>query len=33
LHGIHHILLLRQECVAEIGGPLNVLGQPLHDIR
>src|SRR6201993_820120 len=29
LHGIHHVALLRQERVAEIGGPLNVVCESL----
>ena len=32
LHGIHHIALLRQECVAQVGGPLNVVGEALDYI-
>src|SRR5258706_10651587 len=32
LHGIHHIALLRQEGIAQIRGPLNVVCQALYDI-
>jgi hypothetical protein len=33
LHRIHAIALLREECIAQIGGPLNVVCQPLYNIR
>jgi hypothetical protein len=33
LDSIHHIGLLREERVTEIGGPLNVVGQTLHHVR
>ena len=33
LHGIHHIVLLREERVSQVGRPLDVLGQQLDDIR
>jgi len=32
LHGIHHIALLRQESVAQICGPLNIVCHALHHI-
>jgi hypothetical protein len=32
LDGIHNVALLRQEGVAEIGGPLNVVAQAFHHI-
>jgi hypothetical protein len=32
LHGFHQIILLRQKRVAEIGGPLDVVGQTLDHI-
>jgi hypothetical protein len=32
LHGIHHIALLRQERVAQIRGPLNIVCQALYDV-
>ena len=32
LHGVHHVGLLREEGVAEIGRPLDVVGEPLHDV-
>jgi hypothetical protein len=32
LHGIHHVLLLSDEGVAEVGRPLNVLRKPLDHI-
>jgi hypothetical protein len=32
LNGIHHIALLRKESIAQIGGPLNVVCQPLHEL-
>ncbi len=33
LNGIHHITLLRQKSVAQVGGPLNVICQQLYDLR
>jgi hypothetical protein len=27
LNGIHHVALLRKECIAEISSPLNVVSQ------
>jgi len=33
LHGIHHIILLSQERVAEIGGPVDVAAQQMERIR
>jgi hypothetical protein len=33
LHSLHHIGLLGQEGVAEIGGPLNVIGEALDHFR
>src|SRR5437764_585250 len=33
LNGIHDVALLREECVAQIGGPLNVVRQPLYYVR
>jgi hypothetical protein len=33
LNRIHDVALLRQEGVAQIGGPLNVIGQEFDDIR
>ena len=33
LHRFHHVVLLRQECVAQVGRPLNVIRQELHHIR
>ena len=32
LNRIHHIFLLRQECIAKIGGPLDVISQALYDV-
>ena len=32
LHGIHHIAFLRQERVTQIRSPLDVVGEPLHDV-
>jgi hypothetical protein len=32
LHGIHHIALLRQERIAHIGSPANVVGEALYHI-
>jgi hypothetical protein len=32
LHGIHYIALLRQESVAQIGGPLNVVSETFHHV-
>ena len=32
LDGIHHIFLLCEKDVAEIGSPLNIVGQTLHDV-
>jgi len=32
LHGIHHVLLLSQEGVAQIGGPLDVICKSFDDI-
>jgi hypothetical protein len=32
LHGVHHIALLRKEGVAQVGGPLNVVGQSLDQV-
>jgi len=32
LHGIHHVALLRQERVAQIGGPLDVVCQALYHV-
>jgi len=32
LNGIHDVLLLRQECVAKVGGPANILIEPLQHV-
>jgi hypothetical protein len=32
LHRVHHIGLLSKECIAQIGGPLNVIGQPFNNV-
>jgi hypothetical protein len=32
LHGIHYVLLLREERIAKIGGPLDVISQPLYHV-
>jgi hypothetical protein len=32
LDGVHHARLLRQECVSQIGGPLDIAGHPLHHV-
>jgi hypothetical protein len=32
LNRIHHIRLLRQECVSQVGGPLNIARHTLHHI-
>ena len=32
LHGVHHVVLLRQEGIAEVGRPLDVVGQALDDV-
>jgi hypothetical protein len=32
LNGIHHIALLRKESVSQIGGPLNFVCQPFHEL-
>ena len=32
LHGVHHIVFLGKERIAQIRGPLNVVGQPLYQI-
>jgi hypothetical protein len=32
LHGIHHIALLRQKRVAQIGGPLDVVCETLYNL-
>jgi len=33
LYGIHYIGLLRQKCVAEVSGPLDVVCQSFDDVR
>jgi hypothetical protein len=33
LHSLHHVVLLREEGVAKVGRPLNIIGESLHDIR
>ena len=30
--GIHNVGLLGKKCVAQVGGPLDVVGEPLYDI-
>jgi hypothetical protein len=32
LDGIHYVRLLRQECVSQIGRPLNIAGHPLNHV-
>jgi hypothetical protein len=32
LHGVHHILLLRQDRISHVCHPLNILGHPLHHV-
>src|SRR4029077_16853836 len=32
LHRVHHVLLLRQECIAQVRRPLNVIGQALDQV-
>jgi hypothetical protein len=32
LHRVHDVALLREESVAQVGGPLNIIGEPLHNI-
>jgi hypothetical protein len=33
LDSVHHIALLREKSVTEVGGPLNVIGEAFHHIR
>jgi len=33
LNSIHHVALLGQKCIAEIRGPLDIIGEALHYIR
>jgi hypothetical protein len=32
LDGVHDVRLLREKCVAEVGCPLDIVGEPLDDI-
>ncbi len=32
LHRIHHVVLLREKCIAKVGGPLDVFRQELDNI-
>jgi hypothetical protein len=33
LDRVHHVFLLGQKCISEIGGPLNIVGQAFHNVR
>jgi hypothetical protein len=33
LNCVHHVRLLREECVSQVGRPLNIASHPLNDVR